>query len=104
MAEKYTAWFWRARCQYGKRQMYTTRHRMDEQNAIEYFAREGITEYSKVETSARVMTRLSSGDAAEHFRNIRPGDADYIQEDDQQPRHLRCVDESIAATTPPCSE
>lgn len=78
MAEEYTAWLWRARAIYGARRWYTTRHHMDDKTAKEYFAGEGITEYSKVETSAVARQRLNDEERADyHSRNIRPGDPDY---------------------------
>ena len=60
---------------------------MDEATARDYFAKEGITEFSKVETSAKLMERLTPEEAAKlHFRNIRPGDPDYPSSIDPERR------------------
>lgn len=74
MAEHYTAWRWRFRTTFGKRRMHTSSWTMDEQEAEEYFAKEGVTEYAKVENSAVARVRYSPEEAGElQRRNPLPG-------------------------------
>ena len=91
MAEKYTAWLWRARSVIGKRRMYTTRHHMDEETAAGFFAKEGVTEYFKLEDSAVIRERNLTADElmANCLRVLRPGDPGYIADPDQRPRYQR---------------
>lgn len=65
MAEQYTAWRWRYRTTFGKRRMHTSSWTMDEQEAAEYFAKEGVTEYVKVENSGVTRERLSPEEIAQ---------------------------------------
>lgn len=80
MAEEYTAWLWRARSVIGKKGLYTTRHRMDEEGAAAFFAKEGITEYFKLENSGvqRFRNLTQEEIQANSLRVTRQIDPDYV--------------------------